>query len=100
MDNKEDKVIIEERIPVGVVTMLLTGYLEANKRLTYALIVAIVALLCSWGGFLFYLSQYEVNVSNYGTVENSKINADKGIFEQQAQTITNNGVKIKDENQK
>lgn len=47
--DKEDKVI-EERIPVGVVTMLLTGYLETNKRLTYALIVAIVALLCSWGG--------------------------------------------------
>lgn len=49
MDNKEDKVA-EERIPAGVVTMLLTGYLETNKRLTWALVVAIVALLCSWGG--------------------------------------------------
>lgn len=56
---------------------------------------------CVRGGeFLYYLSQYEVNVANYGTVENSKINADKGIFEQQAQTITNNGVKLKDEDKK
>ncbi|MCD7811992.1 MAG: hypothetical protein LUG91_09145 [Ruminococcus sp.] len=54
MDNKEDK-IIEERIPAGVVTMLLTGYLETNKRLTRALVIAIVALLCSWGG-IFVLS--------------------------------------------
>lgn len=54
MDNKEDK-IIEERIPAGVVTMLLTGYLKTNKRLTRALVIAIVALLCSWGG-IFVLS--------------------------------------------
>lgn len=54
MDNKEDK-IVEEKIPAGVVTMLLTGYLETNKRLTRALVIAIVALLCSWGG-IFVLS--------------------------------------------
>lgn len=82
MDNK----ITEEKLPVGVVTMLLTGYLETNKRLTWALISAIVALLLSWGGFLYYLSQYEVSVSNYGSFENSHVNTSTG---QQADTMHN-----------
>lgn len=47
----EDRNIVEEEIPAGVVTMLLTGYLETNKRLTWALVIAIIALLCSWGDF-------------------------------------------------
>lgn len=89
--DKEDKVI-EERIPVGVVTMLLTGYLETNKRLTYALIVAIVALLCSWGGFLYYLSQYEVEVTSYGTFENSRVNTNRGQFNEKVDTFNNYGV--------
>lgn len=89
--DKEDKVI-EERIPVGVVTMLLTGYLETNKRLTYALIVAIVALLCSWGGFLYYLSQYEVEVTSYGAFENSRVNTNRGQFNEKVDTFNNYGV--------
>lgn len=82
----EDRNIVEEKIPAGVVTMLLTGYLETNKRLTWALVIAIIALLCSWGGFLYYLSQYEVNVANYGSFENSHVNTSTG---QQADTMNN-----------
>lgn len=88
----EDRNIVEEKIPAGVVTMLLTGYLEANKRLTWALVVAIIALLCSWGGFLYYLSQYEVEVTSYGAFENSRVNTNRGQFNEKVDTFNNYGV--------
>ena len=96
----DENKITEERIPAGIVTMLLAGYRETNKRLTYALIALAVCWLCTVGGFLYYLAGYEVQVSNYGNFENSKVNASKGIFEQQAETINYNGVDLNGENKK
>lgn len=70
----------------AMVTMCLTGYRDVIQRLTTALIVTVVACSCIVGGFLWYLSQYEVQVNSYGTIENSKINAHTG---QQADTLNN-----------
>lgn len=53
MDNKVE--IKEERVPVGIISMLLAGYVSTIKRLTWALIVAVICLLFSWGG-IFVLS--------------------------------------------
>lgn len=93
MDN--DK-IIEEKIPAGIVTMLLAGYRETNKRLTYALIALAVCWLCTVGGFLWYLSGYEVQVSSYGTFENSKVNTSSGQFNDKVDnfTVNNHGVDL------
>lgn len=82
----DENKITEERIPAGIVTMLLAGYRETNKRLTYAIIALAVCWLCTVGGFLWYLSGYEVQVSNYGSFENSHVNTSTG---QQAETMTN-----------
>lgn len=95
MENKN-----EEKLPVGVLTMLLAGYRETIKRLTYALVVSIICNICIVGGFLWYLAGYEVQVSNYGNFENSKVNASHGVFEQQADTINYNGVDLNGESQK
>lgn len=84
----------------AIVTMCLTGYRDTIKKLTYALIALAVCWLCAVGGFLWYLSGYEVQVSNYGNFENSKVNASKGVFEQQAETINYNGVDLSGENKK
>lgn len=81
MDNNK-----EERLPVGVLTMLLAGYRETIKRLTFALVVSIICNICIVGGFLYYLAGYEVQVSNYGNFENSKVNASAG---QLADNMTN-----------
>ncbi len=97
---EEIKSVEEEKIPAGVVTMLLTGYLETIKRLTWALVITVICLLCSWGGFLYYLSQYEVEITNYGNFENSHVNASTG---QQADTMHNyykDGVITNGENKK
>lgn len=80
----------------AIVTMCLTGYRDTIKKLTYTLYAVIFGWACTVGGFLYYLSQYDVKVTSYGTVENSRINADNGIFEQQAQSITNNGIGVKE----
>lgn len=97
-DNSLEDVSLE-RLPKGIVTMLLTGYTknleefqQTNRKQTedfaktmrafaYAA-VAIVAICV--GGFIWYLSQYDVNVYNYGNFENSKVNASNG---NQADTI-------------
>lgn len=47
MDNNK-----EERLPVGVLTMLLAGYRETIKRLTFALVVSIICNICIIGGVL------------------------------------------------
>lgn len=82
----DENKITEERIPAGIVTMLLAGYRETNKRLTYAIIALAACWLCTVGGFLYYLAGYEVQVSNYGNFENSKVNASAG---QLADNMTN-----------
>ena len=92
MENEKDR--------DAIVTMCLTGYRDTIKKLTYALITIAVCWLCTVGGFLWYLSGYEVQVSNYGNFENSKVNASKGVFEQQAETINYNGVDLSGENKK
>lgn len=92
MENEKDR--------GAIVTMCLTGYRDTIKKLTYALIALAVCWLCTVGGFLWYLSGYEVQVSNYGNFENSKVNASKGVFEQQAETINYNGVDLSGENKK
>lgn len=46
----DENKITEERIPAGIVTMLLAGYRETNKRLTYAIIALAVCWLCTVGG--------------------------------------------------
>ena len=77
----------------AIVTMCLTGYRDTIKKLTTTLIVVAVCWLCTVAGFLYYLSQYEVQVTSYGNLENSKINTSTG---QQSDTMTNyfqNGVK-------
>lgn len=88
--------ITEERIPAGIVTMLLAGYRETNKRLTYAIIALAVCWLCTVGGFLWYLSGYEVQVSSYGTFENSKVNTSSGQFNDKVDnfTVNNHGVDL------
>lgn len=92
MENEKDR--------DAIVTMCLTGYRDTIKKLTYALIALAVCWLCTVGWFLWYLSGYEVQVSNYGNFENSKVNASKGVFEQQAETINYNGVDLSGENKK
>lgn len=82
----EKEVLNNKEIPVGVVTMLLTGYRKTISMLTYALIALAVCWLCTVGGFLYYLAGYEVQVSNYGNFENSKVNASAG---QLADNMTN-----------
>lgn len=98
MDNNNMNKQIEKDVPAAVVTMCLAGYRDTIKKLSTVLIITVVCWLCTVGGFLWYLSQYEVEVTTYGNFENSKVNANKGIFEQQAQTITNNGVDMNGEN--
>lgn len=82
-----------ERLPKGVVTMLLTGYTKAledaqksNRELSanftkavkaMAISMVIIVTVCV-GGFLWYLSTYECTVTSYGTVENSHVNASSG----------------------
>lgn len=92
----DENKITEERIPAGIVTMLLAGYRETNKRLTYALIALAVCWLCTVGGFLWYLSGYEVQVSSYGTFENSKVNTSSGQFNDKVDnfTVNNHGVDL------
>ena len=76
----------EERVPVGLVTMLLTGYTNTIRRLTAALVIVIILWFSTVVGFLVFLAQYEIDVTNYGQVENSHINASTG---QQADTLNN-----------
>ena len=92
----DENKITEERIPAGIVTMLLAGYRETNQRLTYAIIVLAVCWLCTVGGFLWYLSGYEVQVSSYGTFENSKVNTSSGQFNDKVDnfTVNNHGVDL------
>lgn len=91
MDNNKNT---EERLPVGVLTMLLAGYRETIKRLTFALVVSIICNICIVGGFLWYLAGYEVQVENYGGFENSKVNTANGQFNDKVDnfTVNNNGV--------
>lgn len=70
----------------AIVTMCLTGYRDTIKKLTYAVIAIALCWLCTVGGFLWYLSGYEIEVSNYGNFENSKVNTSTG---QQADSMTN-----------
>lgn len=97
MDNNK-----EERLPVGVLTMLLAGYRETIKRLTFALVISIICNICIVGGFLWYLSGYEVQVSSYGTFENSKVNTSSGQFNDKVDnfTVNNNGVNLNGESKK
>lgn len=76
----------EERVPVGLVTMLLTGYTNTIRRLTMALVIVMLLWFSTVIGFLVFLAQYEIDVTNYGQVENSHINASTG---QQADTLNN-----------
>lgn len=76
----------EERVPVGLVTMLLTGYTTTIRKLTAALIIVMILWFSTVIGFLVFLAQYEIDVTNYGQVENSHINASTG---QQADTLNN-----------
>lgn len=76
----------EERVPVGLVTMLLTGYTNTIRRLTMALVIVMLLWFSTVVGFLVFLAQYEIDVTNYGQVENSHINASTG---QQADTLNN-----------
>ena len=76
----------EERVPVGLVTMLLTGYTNTIRRLTAALVIVMILWFSTVVGFLVFLAQYEIDVTNYGQVENSHINASTG---QQADTLNN-----------
>lgn len=97
MDNNLNK---QEQISTGVVTMLLTGYVDTIKKLTMALIITVVCWLFTVCGFLYYLANYEVQVTNYGSFENSHVNTSTG---QQADTMTNyyhNGVNDNGTNQK
>lgn len=98
----DENKITEERIPAGIVTMLLAGYRETNKRLTYAIIALAVCWLCTVGGFLYYLAGYEVQVSSYGTFENSKVNTSSGQFNDKVDnfTVNNNGVNLNGESKK
>ena len=86
-----------ESLPVGVVTMLLTGYAKTIKCLWLIILAQTLALVLTVAGFLYYLSQYEINVTSYGD-ESSHINSSSG---QQADTLNNywNGVE-KDESKK
>lgn len=100
MENKNVE-IKEEKLPAGVVTMLLAGYVQTIKRLTWALAFAVFCLLCSWGGFLYYLSSYEVEVTNYGTFENSRVNTNRGQFNEKVETFNNHNYGVTaDENKK
>lgn len=76
----------EEKVPVGLVTMLLTGYTNTIRRLTMALVIVMLLWFSTVIGFLVFLAQYEIDVTNYGQVENSHINASTG---QQADTLNN-----------
>ena len=51
----DENKITEERIPAGIVTMLLAGYRETNKRLTYAIIAFAVCWLCTVGSAMVLL---------------------------------------------
>lgn len=42
------------------------------------------------GGFLYYLSNYEVEVTTYGTFENSRVNTSRGQFNEKVDTFNNN----------
>lgn len=88
MDNKVE--IKEERVPVGIISMLLAGYVSTIKRLTWALIISVICLLFSWVGFWYYLSNYEVEVTTYGTFENSRVNTSRGKFNEKVDTFNNN----------
>lgn len=80
----------------AIVTMCLAGYRDTIKKLTYALITIAVCWLCTAGGFLWYLSGYEVQVSSYGTFENSKVNTSSGQFNDKVDnfTVNNHGVDL------
>ena len=81
-----EKSLEKENVPVGLVTMLLTGYANTIKKLWVLVIVQAVVLALTIGGFLVYLSQYEVNVSTYGDIDSSHLNMSDG---QQADTLNN-----------
>ena len=76
----------EEKVPVGLVTMLLTGYTTTIRRLTAALVIVMILWFSTVVGFLVFLAQYEIDVTSYGQVENSHINTSTG---QQADTLNN-----------
>lgn len=88
MENEKDR--------DAIVTMCLTGYRDTIKKLTYALITIAVCWLCTVGGLLWYLSGYEVQVSSYGTFENSKVNTSSGQFNDKVDnfTVNNHGVDL------
>ena len=86
MQEQDIKTLEKENIPVGLVTMLLTGYANTIKKLWVLIIVQSLVILFTIGGFLVYLSQYEVNISSYGDIESSHLNMSDG---QQADTLNN-----------
>ena len=85
----EDKEVKTERIPVGLVTMLLQGYEKTITRLTVIAVMVVAGWLITIGGFLYYLSQYEVDVVNFGDVQESQIDNKR----QAADTINNNNLR-------
>lgn len=77
----------EEKVPVGLVTMLLTGYTNTIHKLTVALVIVSILWFSTVLGFLIFLAHYEVEVVSCGQVEDSHINASTG---QQADNLNNN----------
>lgn len=75
-----------ENVPVGIVTMLSEQQAKTNHRLAYAISIVAICWLLTVGGFLLFLSEYEITINNYGDLENSKINSSTG---QQAENMTN-----------
>lgn len=102
MDNKveEKDFAKKEDLSGTVVTMCLAGYRDTIKKQHNLLLITVICWLLTVIGFLWYLSQYEVEVTSYGSFENSHVNTSTG---QQADTMTNyyqNGVDINGENGK
>ncbi|MEG0431046.1 MAG: hypothetical protein RR420_05480 [Anaerovoracaceae bacterium] len=82
-----------EKNSTGVLTMMLEFNQRVISRLSMALMISIVINLLIVGGFLWYLSGYDIEVSHFGNLEGSnKINTSEGVLEQNATTI-NNGSK-------
>lgn len=70
MDDNEVKI---EKIPVGLVTMLLHGYERTIKWLIIVLVVMTIGWASTAYHFVNYLRDAEFEVTSYGDVTESQI---------------------------
>lgn len=84
----------EQENAMAMVTMCLTENRAMMKKMTNIILAVILGWTLTTAGFIWYLSQYEVEISTFGNFDNSKVNTSQGQFNEKVDTFTinNHGV--------